>query len=96
MSTDPGRVLLAAVVTSVVTLLVTESYQTTPWLANKFMRWSVRLRYPDNLQRATVRQEELTSLLAACPRCSSYPLRPGFSCALSPPAPLRATSTPNA
>ncbi|MGH3718938.1 MAG: hypothetical protein ACRDRI_08890 [Pseudonocardiaceae bacterium] len=44
-----------------------ESYPTTPWLADKLMRWSVRLRYTDNPERATVRGEELISLLEDLP-----------------------------
>lgn len=78
MSTDLGKGLLAAVVTAVVGLLVTESYQSTPWLADKFMRWSVRLRYTDNPERATVRGEELTSLLADLPTLITLPTAAGF------------------
>jgi hypothetical protein len=78
VSTDPGRVLLAAVVTAVMSLLVTESYQSTPWLADKFMRWSVRLRYPDNPERGAIRQEELISLLADLPTLFELPTAAGF------------------
>jgi hypothetical protein len=78
VSTDPGKVLLIAVVTAVVGLLVTESYQSTPWLADKCMRWSVRLRYTDNPERATVRGEELTSLLADLPTLFKLPTAAGF------------------
>lgn len=50
-----GAAILSAVVTAVVGVLVMEFYQTTPWLADKLMQWSVRVRYADNLQRAKVR-----------------------------------------
>jgi hypothetical protein len=65
-----GQVLPAvvtAVVTAVVSLLVMESYQTTPWLAEKLMRWSVRLSYVDNPERAQIREEELIGLLDDLP-----------------------------
>lgn len=78
MSTDAAKILLTAVITAVVGLLVTESYQSTPWLAGKFMRWSVRLRYPDNPERAAVRGEELTSLLADLPTLFKLPTAAGF------------------
>jgi hypothetical protein len=73
VSTHLKQVLLTAIVTAVVGLFVTESYQTTPWLANKFMRWSVRLRYTDNPERATVREEELLGLLADLPTLFKLP-----------------------
>jgi hypothetical protein len=78
VSTDLGKVLLTAVVTAVVGLLVTESYQSTPWLADKCMRWSVLLRYTDNPERAMVRGEELTSLLADLPTLFKLPTAAGF------------------
>jgi hypothetical protein len=74
VSTDLGTVLL----TAVAALLVTESYQTTPWLADKFMRWSVRLRYTDNPERATVREEELLGLLEDLPALFKLPIAVGF------------------
>ncbi|MGH3719325.1 MAG: hypothetical protein ACRDRI_10915 [Pseudonocardiaceae bacterium] len=78
MSIHLGQVLLTAVVTAAVGLLVTESYQTTPWLADKLMRWSVRLRYTDNPERATVRGEELISLLEDLPTLFKLPTAGGF------------------
>ncbi|MGH3771410.1 MAG: hypothetical protein ACRDRW_08460 [Pseudonocardiaceae bacterium] len=78
MSINLGQVLLTAVVTAVVGLLVMESYQTTPWLADKFMRWSVRFRYTDNPERATVRGEELIDLLADLPTLLKLPTAVGF------------------
>ncbi|MGH3774101.1 MAG: hypothetical protein ACRDRW_22365 [Pseudonocardiaceae bacterium] len=84
MSIHLGQVLLTAVVTAVVSLLVMESYQTTPWLAAKLMRWSVRLRYADNPERATVRGEELISLLGDLPTLFKLPTAGGFLfCALA-------------
>ena len=68
-----GGVILPAVVTAVVGVLVMESYQTTPWLADKLMQWSVRLRYADNLERGKVRGEELTSLLEDMPTLFKLP-----------------------
>ncbi|MGH3832011.1 MAG: hypothetical protein ACRDRS_16440 [Pseudonocardiaceae bacterium] len=55
-----------------------ESYQTTPWLADKVMRWSVRLRYTDNPGRATVRGEELISFLGDLPTLFKLPTAGGF------------------
>lgn len=55
-----------------------ESYQTTSWLADKLMRWSVRLRYTDTPERATVRGEELTSLLEDLPTLFKLPTAGGF------------------
>ncbi|MGH3698605.1 MAG: hypothetical protein ACRDQY_03865, partial [Pseudonocardiaceae bacterium] len=78
MSINLGQVLLTAVVTAVVGLLVMESYQTTSWLADKLMRWSVRLRYTDTPERATVRGEELTSLLEDLPTLFKLPTAGGF------------------
>lgn len=78
MSTDPGRVILLAVVTAVVSLLVMESYQTTPWLAHRLMQWSVRLRYTDNPARAKVRGEELTALLGDLPTLFKLPTAGAF------------------
>lgn len=68
-----GAVILTAAVTAVVTLLVMESYQTTPWLAHKLMQWSVRVRYADNPHRAKVRGEELTGLLEDLPTLFKLP-----------------------
>jgi Bacterial PH domain len=68
-----GAVILTAAVTAVVTLLVVESYQTTPWLGDKLMQWSVRLRYSDNPERAKVRGEELISLLGDLPTLFKFP-----------------------
>jgi hypothetical protein len=70
--------LLAAVITAVVGLLVMESYQTTPWLADRLMRWSVRVRYTDNRERATVREEELIGLLEDLPTLFKLPVAGGF------------------
>jgi hypothetical protein len=67
------HVLLTAVVTAVVGLFVMESYQTTPWLADKLMRWSVRLRYTDNPERVTIRGEELSSILEDLPTLFKLP-----------------------
>lgn len=78
MSIHLEQVLLTAVVTAAVGLLVMESYQTTPWLADKLMRWSVRLRYTDNPERATVRREELISLLEDLPTLFKLPTAGGF------------------
>lgn len=68
-----GTAILSALITAVVGMLVMECYQTTPWLANKLMQWSVRLRYADNPQRAKVRGEELTSLLEELPTLFKFP-----------------------
>jgi hypothetical protein len=73
-----GPVLFTAFVTALVSLLVTECYQTTPWLANKLMRWSVRLRYADNPERATIRGEELIGLLEDLPTLFKLPTAAGF------------------
>jgi hypothetical protein len=78
VSIDLWGVLLSAVVTAVVGVLVMESYQTTPWLADKLMRWSVRLRYADNPERGKVRGEELTSLLEDLPTLFKFPTACGF------------------
>jgi len=78
VNADLGQVLLTAVVTAVVGLLVTESYQTTPWLAEKLMRWSVCLRYTGNPERAKVRGEELISLLEDLPTLFKLPTAGGF------------------
>lgn len=78
MSTHLKEVLLTAVLTAVVGLSVTESYQTTPWLADKFIRWSVRLRYTDNPKRATVREEELLGFLEDLPTLFKLPVALGF------------------
>jgi hypothetical protein len=84
MNTDLGRVFLIAVVTAGVSLLMKESYQTTPWLAAKLMRWSVRFRYRDNPERATIRGEELISLLQERPTLFKLPTAVGFLlCALA-------------
>lgn len=72
MST-PGAAILSTLLTAVVGMLVMESYQTTPWLADKLMQWSVRLRYADNPQRAKVRGEELSSLLEELPTLFKFP-----------------------
>jgi len=71
-------VISTAFVGAVVGLLVVESYQTTPWLADKLMRWSVRLRYADNPERGKVRGEELTSLLEDLPTLFKFPTACGF------------------
>jgi hypothetical protein len=55
-----------------------ESYQTTPWLADKLMRWSVHLRYTDNPERATIREEELINLLGNLPALFKLPTAGGF------------------
>jgi hypothetical protein len=68
-----GEVILSAVVTAVVGVLVMESYQTTPWLADKLMQWSVRVRYADNPHRAKVRGEELIGLLEDLPTLFKLP-----------------------
>lgn len=73
-----GGVILSAVVTAVVGVLVMESYQTTPWLADKLMQWSVRLRYADNPERGKVRGEELISLLEGLPTLFKLPTAGGF------------------
>jgi hypothetical protein len=73
-----GGVILPAVVTAVVGVLVMESYQTTPWLADKLMQWSVRLRYADNPERGKVRGEELTSVLEDLPTLFKLPTAGGF------------------
>lgn len=78
MSSHLEQILLTAVVTAVVSLLVMESYQTTPWLAGKVMRWSVQLRYADNPERATVRDEEMISLLEDLPTLLKLPTAGGF------------------
>lgn len=78
MSTGLGRVILLAVVTAVVSLLVTESYQATPWLAGRVMRWSARLRYADNPKRAQVRGEELIVLLGDLPTLLTLPTAAAF------------------
>jgi hypothetical protein len=78
VSINLGQALLTAVVTAVVSLLVMESYQTTAWLAGKLMRWSVRLRYTDNPERATVREEELLGLLEDLPTLFKLPTAGGF------------------
>jgi hypothetical protein len=78
VSTDLGTVLLTAGLTAVAALLVTESYQTTPWLADKLMRWSVRLRYTENPERAKARREELISLLEDLPTLFKLPTAGGF------------------
>lgn len=68
-----GAVILSAFVTAVVSVLVVESYQTTPWLADKLMQWSVCVRYADNPQRAKVRGEELSGLLEDLPTLFKFP-----------------------
>ncbi|MGB6164496.1 MAG: hypothetical protein WCF33_16050 [Pseudonocardiaceae bacterium] len=78
MSTGLDRVILLAVVTAVVSLLVTESYQSTPWLAGRIMQWSVRLRYADNPKRAQVRGEELIALLGDLPTLFTLPTAGAF------------------
>ena len=70
--------LLTTVISAVVGLLVVESYQTTSWLADKLMRWSVRLRYTGNPERATIRGEELLSLLEDLPTLLKLPTAVGF------------------
>lgn len=66
-------VILSAVVTAVVGVLVMEFYQTTSWLADKLMKWSVRVRYADNPHRAKVRGEELIGLLEDLPTLFKFP-----------------------
>ena len=78
MNTDLGELLLPAVIAAVVSVVVMESYQTTPWLADKLMRWSVRLRYADNPERAKVRGEELIGLLEDLPTLFKLPTAGGF------------------
>ncbi len=78
MSTSLWGVILPAVVTAVVGVVVMESYQTTPWLADKLMQWSVRLRYADNPERGKVRGEELLSLLEGLPTLFKLPTAGGF------------------
>jgi hypothetical protein len=78
VNTNLGGILLAAVVTAFVGLLVGEFYQTTPWLADKLMRCSVRLRYTDNPERAKVRREELIALLADLPTLFKLPTASAF------------------
>ncbi|HET9253776.1 MAG TPA: PH domain-containing protein [Pseudonocardiaceae bacterium] len=69
MSITLGGVILSAVITA----LVMELVQTTPWLADKLMQWSVRVRYADNPQRAEVRREELIGILEGLPRLFKLP-----------------------
>jgi hypothetical protein len=64
-----GGVVLSAVIT----VLVMELFQTTPWLADKLMQRSVRIRYADNPQRAEVRGEELIGILEGLPRLFKLP-----------------------
>jgi hypothetical protein len=61
------------VVTAVAGVLVMECYQTTPWLADKLMQWSIRIRYVDNPQRATVRGEEWSGILEDRPTLFKFP-----------------------
>jgi hypothetical protein len=79
-----GGIGLSAVVTAVVGVIVMEVYQTTPWLAGKLMRRSVRLRYADNPERAKVRGEELIGLLEDLPTLFKLPTAGWFLvCALA-------------
>lgn len=78
MGTDLGQAVLIAVLTVVASLIVTESYQTTPWLANKLMRWSVHFRYTNNPERAMIREEELIGLLGEMPTLLKLPVAGGF------------------
>jgi hypothetical protein len=78
VSTDLGKVIFLAVVTAVVGLLVMESYQTTPWLADRVIKWSVRLRYADSPERAQVRGEELIALLGDLPTLFKLPTAGAF------------------
>jgi hypothetical protein len=73
-----GAVILTAAVTAVVTLLVVESYQTTPWLADKLMQRSARVHYADNPQRAKVREEEWSGLLEDLPTLFKFPTASWF------------------
>jgi Bacterial PH domain len=73
-----GVAILSAVVTAVVGVLVMEFYQTTPWLADKMMQWSVRVRYDDNPQRAKMRGEELIGLLEDLPMLFKFPTAAWF------------------
>jgi PH (Pleckstrin Homology) domain-containing protein len=68
-----GSVILTAFITAVMGVFVLEFYQTTPWLADKLMQWSVRVRYADNPERAKVREEELTGLLDDLPTLFKFP-----------------------
>lgn len=79
MNTHLGQLLLSAVLTAIVGVVVMESYQTTPWLADKLIRWSVRLRYVDNPERAKVRGEELIALLKDLPTLFKLPTAGGFA-----------------
>lgn len=69
--------LFKAVITAVITLVVLEHYEATPWLARKLMRWSVRLRYTDP-ERISVRQEELAALLEDVPKIGKLLTALGF------------------
>lgn len=69
--------LFKAVITAVITLVVLEYYEATPWLARKLMRWSVRLRYTDP-ERISVRQEELAALLEDVPKIGKLLTALGF------------------
>lgn len=69
--------LFKAVITAVITLVVLEYYEATPWLARKLMRWSVRLRYTDP-ERISVRQEELAALLEDVPKIGKLLTATGF------------------
>ena len=73
-----GAAILSAVVTAMVGVLVMEFYQTTPWLADKLMQWSVRIRYTDNPQRTKVREEELSGLLDDLPTLFKFPTASWF------------------
>ena len=73
-----GAAILSTVVTAMVSVLVMEFFQTTPWLADKLMHWSVRVRYADHPQRATIRDEELNSLLEDLPTLFKLPTASWF------------------
>jgi hypothetical protein len=58
-----GQVLLAIFLG----LVANEFCDVSPWLARRAVRLAVRLRYPDNPVRASIRREELEGVCANAP-----------------------------
>jgi hypothetical protein len=60
-------VIVAVTLGVVASLIANEFCDVSPWLSEKIIRWSARLRYSRDPERAAVRSEELAALLEERP-----------------------------
>jgi hypothetical protein len=63
-----STIIVLGILTS---LIAGEITSVSPWCAEKLARWSARLWYTDNPERAEIRAEELAAVIEARPETSS-------------------------